>query len=213
MLFKKVCPRCGRRYPKNFTDCLECGSRLIDTEKEARNGRLKKHLPLLGILLAGVIIIAVVLFGVIPLVQYSLSSGQEMGTLTTTNSQQTISTYTMNQPVSDGILVIRVDKIRDGAKSANSNKFLIISVTMQNLRADTDARVAATDFLLIDSSGINYPSYGVNDKVAQQITPGDTESYDLIFEVPQDAGGLRLQYFFASSGDRSSARPVHFLLV
>ena len=56
-LFKKVCPRCGRRYPKNFNDCLECGTPLIDTEKEARDNRIRKYLPFLAALLAGILIL------------------------------------------------------------------------------------------------------------------------------------------------------------
>ena len=55
MVFKKVCPRCKRRYPQNFTACLECGSPLIDTEKEAKKAELQKYLPILGkILLSAV---------------------------------------------------------------------------------------------------------------------------------------------------------------
>jgi hypothetical protein len=75
MVFKKVCPRCKRRYPPNFTACLECGSVLIDTEKEAQKAELRKYLPFLAALLVCGVIIATVLFFVLPLVQYSLSSG------------------------------------------------------------------------------------------------------------------------------------------
>jgi hypothetical protein len=210
-LFKKVCPRCGRRYPKNFDACLECGASLVDTDREAQKAELRKYLPMLGVILAAVLLLAAVLYIVIPIVQLSVATGQETGTLGKTQGRQMITTYTMNQPASDGRLQVTVTGIRDGAKSANSRKFVIVAVTLQNLQQDKEMQVSAADFLLLGPDGTTYPSYGVSDKVYQTLKPGSSGTYDVIFEVPQDPGSLRLQYTFAGTGDRSAQAITFFL--
>lgn len=204
VLFKKVCPRCGRRYPKNFPSCLECGATLIDTEKEARKDKMKQYLPLLGMVLVCGIIIAAVLFAIIPLVQVSLASGQEFGTLSKTLGQSAITTYLMNQPASNGNIQLAITKIRDGAKSAESKKFFFATITIQNLRSDNPLQVASGDFILLDAAGNSYPSLGIGEKVAQEVAPSDSGTYDIMFEIPQDATGLEIQYGFPASGDRSA---------
>jgi len=206
-----VCPRCKRRYPKNFTSCLECGSPLIDTEKEASKAQVKKHLPLIGLLLFCGILVAAVLFVVIPLVQLSLASGQEFGTLSKTTGQTAVSTYTMNQPASDGNLQIRVEKTRDGAVSFNSKKFFFVTVSLRNLRPDTPATISSGDFILLDAGGNSYPSLGLGEKVAQEIAPLSSKSYDLMFEIPQNTGSPKIQYRFPARSDRG-AEIVLFLL-
>jgi hypothetical protein len=212
MVFKKVCPRCKRRYPPNFTACLECGAVLIDTEREAKKAELKKYLPFLAMLLVCGAIIAAILFLVLPLVQYSLTSGLETGTLSKTAGQSTAPTaYSMNQPASDGSLQVTIVKIRDGAMSANSKKFLFVTVALQNLRPDTPVHVAAGDFSLIDIAGTRLPSYGMGDKIGQDIGPLSSESYDLTYEVPKDAADLKIQYSFPGSVGRPG-RTVYFLL-
>jgi len=211
VLFKKVCPRCGRRYPKNFPTCLECGATLIDTEKVAKKEELKKYLPILGIILLCGAIIAAVLLIVIPLVQTSLTTGQEFGTLSKIAGQTATVSYLMNQPASNGNLQITVIKIRDGAMSANSYKFLFVTVALQNLRSDSPVHVAASDFLLLDTAGNPYLPLALGENVAQDIAPLDSGSYDLMFEIPQDAEDLKIQYSYPSSGERS-AQIVLFLL-
>jgi hypothetical protein len=212
MLFKKVCPRCKRRYPKNFTSCLECGSPLIDTDREAKKAELKKYLPLAGMILLCGLILAAVLFFVLPLVQYSLSSGQEFGTLSKTQDKTSkIDTYLVNQPASDNNLRVTMTKTRDGAMSANSKKFFFVTVELRNLRTDQPIRVNAGDFTLLDAGGNPYPSYGLGDKIAQEIDPLSTESYELNYEIPADARDLKVQYRFADSSDRSG-QMVYFLL-
>lgn len=212
MVFRKVCPRCKRRYPPNFTVCLECGSVLIDTEKEAKKEELKKYLPFLGMLLLCGAIIAAVLFFVLPLVQYSLTSGQEFGTLSKTAGQSTAPTiYTMNQPAGDGNLQVTIVKTRDGAVSANSKKFLFVTVALQNLRADKPVHVSAGDFSLIDPDGTQYPSYGLGDKIGQDIGPLSSESYDLTYEIPRAAENLKIQYTFSGTVEQSG-RTVYFLI-
>jgi hypothetical protein len=117
----------------------------------------------------------------------------------------------MNQPASNGNLQVTIVKIRDGSASANSRKFIFVTVTLQNLRADTPLRVAAADFTLLDAAGAQYPSYGLGDKIGQDIDPLRRESYDLVYEVPNDAANMRIQYTFAGPVDRSG-RTVYFLL-
>jgi hypothetical protein len=211
MLFKKICPRCKRRYPQNFTACLECGSPLIDTEKEAKKAELRKYLPFLGALLACGAVIAAVLFFVLPLIQYSQSSGQEFDTLSKTAGTPDISSLSMNQPATDGMLRVAVVKTRDGAQSANSKKFLLVTVSLQNLRADQPLHVSASDFTLLDGTGHQYPSYGLGDKIAQDIGPLTSESYDLIYEIPWNSEGLNVRYGFPRSADRE-AKTVFFFL-
>lgn len=210
MLFRKVCPRCGRRYPKNFDSCLECGTPLIDTEKEARKAQVKKYLPLIGLLIFCGILVAAVLFVVIPLVQLSVTSGQEFGTLSKTAGQTEVSTYPLNQPASDGNLQITVTKTRDGV-NFNTKKFFFVTVSAKNLRPDNTVRVGSGDFILLDASGNLYPSLGLGDTVAQEIAPLDSGSYELMFEIPLDTGSKKIQYSFPASGDRSG-QTVLFLL-
>jgi len=211
VLFRKVCPRCGRRYPKNFDSCLECGSPLVDTEKEARKAQVKKHLPLIGLLLFCGILVAAVLFVVIPLVQLSLTSGQEFGTLSKTAGQTAVSTYLLNQPASDGNFQVCMEKTRNGAVSFNSKKFFFVTVSLRNLRSDTPVRITSGDFILLDAFGNPYSSLGLGERVAQEIAPLDSGSYDLMFEIPQDTGSKKIQYSFPASGDRSG-QTVLFLL-
>lgn len=211
MLFKKVCPRCGRRYPKNFDVCLECGSPLIDTEKEEKKEKLKHYLPLLGALLLCGAIIAAVLFVIVPLLGLSLASGQEFGTISKTAGQTAISTYLMNQPASDGNLEISMGKTRNGAASANSKQFFFVTASIKNLRPDTPVRVSKGDFILLDAAGNPYPSLALGDKVAQEIAPLDSGSYDIMFEIPQDTPSPRIQFSFPASADHS-AQTVFFLL-
>ena len=211
MLFKKVCPRCGRRYPKNFSDCLECGAPLIDTEREAKKEQFKKYLPLIGMVVLCGIILAAVIFLVFPLIQYSLASGQAAGTLSKTAGQTVGTTYQLNQPASNGNTQITVTKIREGAKSANSRQFMFVNIDLHNLRTDTPVTVMASDFFLVDSGGNEYPCYGIDDKIRTEIGPAGTDSCDLTFEVPQSAKDLRLLFSFAATGDHAS-QDVYFIL-
>jgi hypothetical protein len=211
LLFKKVCPRCKRRYPPNFTACLECGSTLIDTEKEARIAELKKYLPVIGMILICGVIIAAVLFFVLPLVQYSQSSGAEFGTLSKTAGKTEIISISPNQSVTDGNLQITMTKTRDGVRSANSKKFFFVTTTLQNLRADQPVRISAGDFVLFDANGQRYLSYGIGDKIAQDIGPLRSETYELTYEIPNTAEGLNIQYNFPVSADHN-AKTVFFQL-
>jgi hypothetical protein len=209
MLFKKICPRCKRRYPQNFTACLECGSPLVDTEKEAKKAELRKYIPLIGVILVCGAVIAAVLFFVLPMIQYSLSTGQESGTLSKTSGKPDIIAVSQNQPANDGNLQITLGKTRAGAQSSNSKKFLFVPAALQNLRADQPVHISASDFTLIDATGREYPSYALGDRIAQDIPPMSTESYDLIYEVPGNADGLRVLYTFAGQGSRGE-KTVYF---
>jgi hypothetical protein len=211
MLFKKVCPRCGRRYPKNFDSCLECGAPLTDLEKEARNQQIIKRLPVLGILLAGGILFAAILFLVVPLVQYSLVSGAQFASATRDTGPAEIQAYSLNQPAADDRIRVTMVRVREGAKSANSNKFILVSALFENLQAGNPTRVAIGDFSLVDDTGRSYPLLSLGEKVSRDIGPLSSESLDLLFEIPQNASGLRIQYRFSGSGI-PSGRTVLFLL-
>jgi hypothetical protein len=211
LVFKKVCPRCKRRYPPNFTACLECGATLQDTEREAKKEEIKKYIPLIGKLLIAVVIIAAAVFLVLPQVQHSLPALLGSGSYNKTASEWSVVYYTINQPASDGSLKVTVTKTREGSKSVNNKKFLIVTVTLQNLRSDRPLRVAASDFMLIDANGQLYPSYGIGDKIAQDIGPLSIETHDITYEVPENAGGLKMQYTYIQSADRA-AQTIWFLL-
>jgi hypothetical protein len=211
LLFKKVCPRCKRRYPQNFTACLECGAPLIDTEKEAKKAELLKYLPIIGMVLVCGAIIAAVLFFVLPLIQYSLSSGQEFGNQGKTGGNQVITSHALNQPATDGNLQAAIVKTRDGAQSANGKKFFLVTTNLKNLRPDKPIHIAASDFTLIDSAGQQYLPYGMGDRITQDIDPLSSASYDLIYEVPQTANGLKIRYMFPAPAD-TSGKTVLFLL-
>jgi hypothetical protein len=212
MVFKKFCPRCKRRYPPNFSACLECGSTLIDMDKEAKKAELKKYIPMLGMILLCGAVIAAVIFFILPTINYSLVSGQETGTMTKNADLSSIATtYPLNQMTGDGNLQVVMTKTREGARSANSRKFLFVTVSLQNLRSDKPIRVPASDFTLIDSSGVQYASYGIGDKIIQEIDPLASEAYELMYEIPQDATNLKIRYNFPGSTERSGSE-VYFLL-
>jgi hypothetical protein len=211
LLFKKACPRCKRRYPQNFTACLECGATLVDTQKEAKKAEIRKYLPIMGMVVVCGAIIAAVLFFILPLVQYSLSSGQEFGTASGTRGTFTVVAHSLNQPAADGNLQVAMVKTRDGAKSANSKKFLFVTTNLKNLRSDKPVHVAASDFTLVDAADQQYLSYAIGDKIAQDLSPLGSASYDLVYEVPEAANSLKIWYTFPASSD-ASAKSVVFLL-
>jgi hypothetical protein len=211
LLFRKVCPRCKRKYPKNFTACLECGATLIDTEKDEQKDAIRKYLPFIGMVLICGGILAVVLFVVFPLIQYSLSSGQEIGTISRTEGTTVITPLLRNETATDGRLQVAIVKIRDGARSTNGRKFIFVTTILENLRTDMAVHVAASDFTLIDATGQKYPSYGIGDKIAQDIDPLSSQSYDLLYEIPDTAENLKIQYLFPASAE-TRAKTVIFLL-
>lgn len=211
MLFKKVCPRCGRRYPKNFSDCLECGARLVDTEREAQKEQVKKYLPFIGMVVLLGILLAAVIFLVFPLIQYSLASGEAAGTLSKTAGQTAGTTYTMNQPASNGNTQVTVTRTRQGAMSANSRQFLFVTADLQNLRTTTPVTVMASDFSIVDAGGNSYPCYGIGDRIQTEIGPAGSESCELTFEIPQSVEDPRLRFSFRATGDHAS-QDAYFLL-
>lgn len=211
MIFRMVCPRCGRRYPKKFTTCLECGETLVDTDRVARKKELKKYLPALGIVLLSLAILLLLVVVVLPLIQFSLASGQEFGTISKTTGSSSAEIYRMNQPATDGNLEISITRVRSGAPSANRKQFLLVSTSVRNLQTDAPLRVAAGDIILLDAAKNSYPAYSIGDKVFQEVLPGRSEAYDIVFEVPMDAADLSLQYTFPQQGGRSG-KTVVFLL-
>lgn len=210
-LFKKVCPRCGRRFPKNFSECLECGSPLVDTEREAQKEEFRRYLPYIGLTLIALAILVAVLFIVLPLIQYSLSSGQEFGILSKTAGSSSVPVFTLNQPASNGYLQVTAMKFRDGTLSTNGKKFFLIPINLQNLQKEGSIKVTSADFTLFDGAGQTYHAYSFGDRVTHELSAGGSESHDLTFEIPRDAKDLRLQYTFPATGDRS-AQTVIFLL-
>jgi hypothetical protein len=156
-------------------------------------------------------IIAAVLFFVLPLIQYSLSTGQDFGNQRNAAGNQVIASYALNQPATDGNLQAAIVKTRDGAQSANGRTFLIVTTNLKNLRPDRPVHVAASDFTLIDSAGQQYLPYGMGDRIAQDIDPLISASYDLTYDIPQTAGSLKIRYLFPAPAD-TSGKTVLFLL-
>jgi hypothetical protein len=211
MVFKKICPRCKRRYPQNFTTCLECGSLLIDTAKVEQREKLQKYLPILGKILLCAAIIAVLFLFALPVVQHTFASGSVFGNLNRTAESSIPVNYAINQPASDGSLKVVIVKTREGSVSTNTKKFFLVTVTLQNLRNDKPIRVSGSDFTLFDGADQPYPSYGLGDKITREIGPLRSETYDLTYEIPQNTANMRIGYTFPRSGDRSGQTVFFFL--
>ena len=211
MLFQKVCPRCGRKYPRSFTGCLECGGPLIEIGKLPPGVQLKRYIPALGLVFFCIVLFVTVLVCVLPLIQYSLVSGEEFGIISKASRSPAMTITPMNQPAGNDKLQVSVSGVRDGTPSANSKKFLLVTVTLHNLQEKSSSRVACMDFTLHDGSGHSYAAYSLDGKIAVEVPPLSTRSYDLTFEIPRDATDLDLQYTIPGTIDRNAQEILYQL--
>ncbi|MED0707115.1 DUF4352 domain-containing protein [Aneurinibacillus aneurinilyticus] len=132
-------------------------------------------------------------------------------------STQTI--FKMNEPVQVGKLTYIIHSIDDKKEIGNAylkkttdNMFLIVNASIKN--NDKESRIIDRNlFSIIDSEGRKYdamPSVDsyVNDNVSfflESVNPGLTRKGNIVFEVPPDIKGLKLEVTsgYALAGDET----------
>jgi hypothetical protein len=216
LLLVNICPKCGRRYPSTMKRCLECGAPLLNKAQEGQKRDFTKAAKKLAIVVIIGIVLCAVWFVVLPLLNYSMVSGKDFSAnVRAAAADQTASLprYSLNQPVSNDELRVSVTGTREGSNVLNANRFYYVTVSLKSLKDNGRIAVSGSDFILVDKAGRSYYTYGIGNKVAQDLGPGDAQSYELAFEVPRDAGSLTLQFFFPQSGTGTAANiPVIFTL-
>ena len=196
--------------------CLECGTRLVARGQEGQKRNLRKLAGLAGI--AAIIVVAACLawFVVLPLLHYSMASGQGFSdTIRADAADQSaaLPRYAMNQAIRNNELEVTVTRTREGTNVLNANRFYFVTVSIRNLKADRRIQVSGGDFVLVDGAGNSYYTYGIGNKVAQDLGPLESQSYELNYEIPRDTRGLTLQFWFPKTGAGTGANiPVIFTL-
>ena len=163
--------------------------------------------------ISGVLII-LVLIGLI------ITAGCSQGTPKTTSAiaispaptQQT--QFNANEPASDGNLKVTVLKTVDGDRTFGNNKYIYITVQLENLRTDKKIQIMGSDFKLLSSNyditqpiNLNLPSLTLD------ISPGRYTQQKLESVIPQDAKNLKLQFDFSGpSGVGKGGKVVWFVL-
>jgi hypothetical protein len=206
----KKCTRCGNQNPHFFTHCINCGA-VLDS-KTGNPGKTRDYITYS--LIIGISLILLV-FVIIPFVQFSMASGQDFSAAVKNKSAdelQQISQYNLNEPVSDNNLRINVISARDGQNTYNSNKFFIVSVYIKNLKTAGNIQVSNSDFELIDSDGTRYFPYGIGSKVLYDLSPTESSFAELTFIIPQKVSGKKIQFTFPSTTRISSNRAIAIII-
>jgi Domain of unknown function (DUF4352) len=190
----KICPKCGKTNPRFFTHCIECGAKLGAERKKAF--RLNHYVK---IVLALALCAVFIIFILIPFIQLSMHTGQSFSQDLRNKSEaeaQPVPEYPSNQPVDNGKLRIQVSSARDGQNTYNSQKFFIISVSLQNLQTDKNALVTNSDFELIGSDKNVFLPSGVSSKVQVDLSPGQSGNAEIMYVIPQTVSGAKLRFTF-----------------
>jgi hypothetical protein len=202
----KKCSKCGKQNPHFFTHCIDCGAVLeSDTGKPGKTREYITYGLVIGISLI------LLVFVIIPFIQYSMASGQDFSASIKNNSAEElhqIHEYALNEPVDDNYLQIIVISARDGQNTYNSNKFFIVSVNLKNLNTAGNIQVSNGDFELIDSDGTRYFPYGIGSKVLYDLSPTESSFAELTFIIPQKVSGKKIQFTFPGTTRISSNRDV-----
>ena len=207
----KICLKCGKTNPHFFTHCVECGAKLpADSKKAFRMNPFVKA----GIIIA--VALVLLIFVIIPFMQYSLHSGKTLSEDIRNKSAaeaQAVPKYPAGQPADNGKLRIQITSARDGQNTYNSQKFFIVSVFLQNLQSDNNVQVSNSDFELIGSDKNLYHSYGISSKVQVDLSPGQTGTAEMTYVIPQTVSGTKLQFTFPGEyGLNTNRRVVVFNL-
>jgi hypothetical protein len=215
MLLVNICPKCGRQYPATEKTCLECGTALVSRDPLIPKKMVKKAVRYAGYIAFMGIAACAVWFAIIPLLQYSVQTGQEfsktMGS-NPANASMDLPRYAINQPVRNDKFQVTVTRIREGSNVMNTNRFYYVTVALQNLRSDTAIQISASDFTLVDKDENLYYTYGIGDKVTQVLDPLQGQTYELQFVIPREAGRLTLQFYSPENAGGVRSEPVLFAL-
>jgi hypothetical protein len=202
----KKCRKCGKTNPHFFTHCVDCGAVLADGTK--KNEKIYSYLKVSLILCLSVVLI---IFVILPALQYSHLFGQELSEKVSANSTtvlQTITEYPLNQSVENGALRIKINSARNGENTYNSNRFFIVSVYLENTKTGGNVQVSSNDFGLIDTEGSEYSPYGIGSKVMYDLSPSQGSAAELMFIVPQNVIIKKVRFTFPGSSALASNRPV-----
>jgi predicted nucleic acid-binding Zn ribbon protein len=206
----KKCPKCGKTNPHFFTNCVECGAVLNSDTRKAK--KINSYLKI-GLVLC--VLVILVIFVILPAVQYSHTVGQNFSETVSAKSGEVSPTpeYSLNQQVEYGNLQITFNSARDGMNTYNSNKFFIASVYLKNNRTAGNVQVYGTDFELIDSEGTKYYPYGIGSTVMYDLSPSQTGSGELTYMIPQRVTGKKIQFTFPAASALASDRDVVAFLI
>lgn len=199
----KKCPKCGKMNPHFFTHCVECGAKLdIEVRKADNRGRYLK----IGLVLASLILI---IFIALPAVRYSMSIGQNFSEAV--SAEQTgapIIESSLNRPVGNDNIQITVTSARDGQNTYNSNKFFLVSILLKNTRDTGNIQVSGSDFVLVDSEGLQYFPYSVGSKVTYNLNASQGTSTELTFIIPQNVTAKKVLFTFPETSVFAGNRHV-----
>jgi hypothetical protein len=211
-----ICPKCGRRYPSTMKNCLECGTRLADREQEPQKRDIQRVAKQLAIVAGIGIILCAIWFVVLPLLNYSMVSGHNFSATVragATDQAAGLPRYSLNQPARNSELEVIVTRTREGSNVLNANRLYYVTVALRNLKPQGRVLVSGSDFILGDAAGNTYYTYAIGDRVAQEIGPLETKSYELNYEIPRDTRAPDLQFWFPKTASGTvSGTPVIFSL-
>ena len=164
----KKCRICGKANPHFFTHCVDCGAVLADDTK--KNERVFSYLKI-GLILC--VSLVLIIFVILPVIQYSHMFGQDFSEKLSAKSaaeSQPISEYSLDQLVENGGLRITINSAKNGQNTYNSNRFFMVSVYLENTRTGGNVQVSGNDFFRI-RAGIFCASRSVRIKRRLQSRP------------------------------------------
>jgi hypothetical protein len=202
----KKCKKCGKKNPHFFTHCVDCGAKLeVDTRAaEKTSSSLKVGLALC-------VSVILIIFVILPVIQYSHSYGRNFSEAVSVKSaadSQKNPEYTLNQPVSNSDLQIKVLSARDGQNTYNSNKFFLVSVHLKNNRSSGNVLVSGSDFELIDAEGTRYFPYGMGSRVMYDLSPSQESTVELTYVISQKLVGKKIQFTYQGTSEFASGSNV-----
>lgn len=200
----KKCPKCGKTNPHFFTNCVECGTKL-DTGAKVPDtrGKYLKGVLVLCVSLALIILIA------LPVARYSMSIGQNFTeAVSATETGAPLIESSLNRPVGNNNLQITVSSARDAQNTYNSNKFFLVSVFLKNTRDTGNIQVSNSDFVLVDSGGIQYFPYSIGSKVTYDLNASQSATAELTFVIPQNVTATKLLFTFPETSAFAGNRHV-----
>lgn len=190
----RKCHECGKMNPRFFTHCVECGAKLADDKQKTDT-----IISVLKVLVILCIAILILIYVILPVVQYSNTFGRNFSETVSAKSAsdvQKIPEYSLNSPAGNGDLEITINSARDGQNTYNANKFFIVTVSLKNLKSGGNLEVSSSDFSLVDSEGMQYIPYGIGSKVIYDLSPLQSGSAELTFVIPQNVKAKQVRFTF-----------------